>query len=354
MATKLYNSHLKIIFDNSNSGYILDTYIALVHISCEVNSKYIIQTYNSSKAYIVKLACKYVSASLKTVYNAICELLALNILSYDESLNTWTLVNMENMTKYKDYNEVSLNSNVKNTGYTNIRNFFFMPEFSSMKSREKRLIIYMSQLCDSKARSFHSGFTMNLLKPNSPWLKVLKTKCKYYAKYTIEKMFSKYNNLFKVKDCNVESNLYSFHSNNFKFSFNCPVVENINKENDNCLLVKLNNPNEYLLVKEKIKFAEVTLSKQKIMHLVRSISNIKEWFIKERVVQLIVNKYRAIQVHKSRVDIKSLPAYVAVVVQKVVSEYKEFKNNVFLKNLTNNEIGEYYIESKVTNFNELI
>lgn len=45
---------------------------------------------------------------------------------------------------------------------------------------------------------------------------------------------------------------------------------------------------------------------------------------------------------------------MAIVVQKVVSEYKEFKNNVLSKNLTNNEIGEYYIESKVINFNELI
>ena len=46
MATKMYNSHLSTILYSCNEYYILDTYMALVHISSEVNSKYIIQNYS--------------------------------------------------------------------------------------------------------------------------------------------------------------------------------------------------------------------------------------------------------------------------------------------------------------------
>ena len=50
MATKLYNSHLSKIIFECNEYYILDTYISLVAISSEVDSKYLIQTFTSSKA----------------------------------------------------------------------------------------------------------------------------------------------------------------------------------------------------------------------------------------------------------------------------------------------------------------
>ena len=94
-----------------------------------------------------------------------------------------------------------------------------------MKAREKRLMIYMSELCDSKASKFHDGFSMNLLKTNSGWMKVLKTKCKYYAKYTINKMLIKYAEIFKdnseterLKDLSPKRNT------NFKFYFECEAI----------------------------------------------------------------------------------------------------------------------------------
>ena len=90
---------------------------------------------------------------------------------------------------------------------------------------------------------------------------------------------------------------------------------------------------------EKIKFAEITLTKKLVMHLVRAIANLKEWFLKERITQLIVNKYRAIQIHKSRENIKSLPAYAAAVVRSVVNEYKSFKKNHDLHNMRSYEVG---------------
>lgn len=355
MATKLYNSHLNTILLECNEYYILDTYISLVHISSEVNNKYLIQTFSDSKADVISLVRKYVAASYKTIYNCIDKLIELNILKYDTTLLSWTLVNMEMMTMSKSDAYDSLEESTKVTGYTHIRNFFFTNEFSKMKAREKRLMIYLAQLSDSKSSKFHNEFSMNLLKPNSVWLKVLRTKCKYYAKYTIEKMLQSHSSLFTNKSDEFrEKDLAPKRNKNFKFFFDCLKIKNKAKEDETIELVKLNNPNEYNLIKDKMAFAEVTLTKQKIMHLIRAISNLKEWFLKDRIVQLIMNKFRAIQVHKSREDIKSLPAYAAAVVRSVVNEYKEFKKNLSLLQIKNYEIGEHFIEYTTNSIQDLL
>ena len=380
MATKLYNSHLSKIIFECNEYYILDTYISLAAISSEVNSKYLIQTFTSSKADLIALVRRNLNVSYKTVFNCVNKLIEKSILAFDNILDSWILVNMENMTKTKDNLKSDLNSKdyldltdvtgdekcgltsvtryeesgltaAKRyeepglTGYTHIRNFFFTPEFRNMKAREKRLMIYMSQLSDSKASKFHDGFSMNLLKLNSGWMKVLKTKCKYYAKYTIDKMLIKYSEIFKnnseterLKDLSPKKNT------NFKFYFECAAINTKTQEDDYIELVKINNPREYNLVMEKVKFAEITLTKKLVMHLVRAVANLKEWFLKERITQLIINKYRAIQIHKSRENIKSLPAYASVVVRSVVNEYKNFKTNIVLHNVRNYEVGEYFME----------
>jgi len=343
MATKLYNSHLSKILFECNEYYILDTYISLVDMSSEVNSKYLIQTFTSSKADLIALVRRNLKVSYKTIFNCIDKLIEKSILAYDDELHSWVLVNMENMTKSKsDYDS---ESNFDLTGYTHIRNFFFTEEFRSMKAREKRLMIYMSELCDSKASKFHDGFSMNLLKPGSSWMKVLKTKSKYYAKYTIDKMLRKYPEIFKdnsealrLKDLSPKRN------KNFKFYFECNAINTKVLEDDYIELVKLNNMKEHNLVMEKAKFAGVTLTKKLVMHLVRAVANLKEWFLKERVTQLIINKYMAIQIHKSRENIKSLPAYAAAVVKSVVNEYKEFKKTYNLHNIRSYEYGEYFIE----------
>ncbi|SFC40047.1 hypothetical protein [Clostridium uliginosum] len=343
MATKLYNSHLSKIIFECNEYYILDTYISLVDMASEVNSKYLIQTFSDSKADLIALVRRNLNIAYKTVFNCIDKLIEKSILEYDSVLHSWILVDMENMTKskYDSNNESSYAS----TGYTHIRKFFFTPEFIKMKAREKRLMIYMSELSDSKASKFHDGFSMNLLKPSSGWMKVLKTKSKYYAKYTINKMLNKYSEIFKdnseaarLKDLSPKRNT------NFKFYFECESINRKVLEDDCIELVKLNNLKEHNLVMEKVKFAGITLTKKLVMHLVRAISNLKEWFLKERVAQLIINKYIAIQIHKSRENIKSLPAYAAAVVKSVVNEYKEFKKLRDLNNMRSYEYGEYFIE----------
>lgn len=372
MATKLYNSHLKLILECSKSGYLIDTYIALVHISSEINGRYIIQTYDNSKNTVVTILKNIVKSTPKTVYNCLCKLIDLNIISFDDNLNAWILKGMEKMNiskdKYKELDSANINSSSFNSsginsedgimahsGYTHIRKFFLTGEFANMKSREKRLVIYMSQLCDSKASTFHNGFSVNLLKYNSVWLKIINTKSIYYAKYTIERLLSNYNELFinktetfRVKDLSPDS------IKNFKFSFNCNSIENKNNVDDEIEVVKLTNPKEHLLIMEKISFADITLSKQKIMHLTRAISNLKEWFLKDRVAQIIINKYKAIQFYKSREDIKSLPAYAAAVSRIILLEYKELRCSSLASNITNNENINLFINNKDDIYTSLI
>jgi hypothetical protein len=340
MATKMYNSHLSKIL-SCNEYYILDTYINLVHISSEVNDKYLIQTFSDKMSDLINLIRKNLKVSYKTVFNCLEKLINLNVLIYDGTLNCWLLKDMENMTKAKT-EALDYDASYTSTGYTNIRKFFFSEEFTFMKAREKRLLIYMSQLKDSKKSAFHTGFSMNLLKPNSSWLNVLKTKSKYYAKYTICKMLSTYSELFEDNSDTLREKDYSPERiKNFKFAFDCKAIKDKTNEDTYIELVIAKNPKEYELVMDKIRFAQITLSKKLIMHLIRAIANLKEWFLKERIVQLVVNKYRAIQVHKSRENIKSLPAYAAAVVKSVVGEYKNF---IHTKKLNKNsyETGEYF------------
>ena len=343
MSTKLSNEHINRIYQECKEYKILDVYIILSHISSEVKSgKYLIQSYSSKKSDLINLVHKYCpSAAYKTISNCIEKLESMNILVYDEVLCAWCLKDMENMTKSKSEAE-TLEEKETLFGYTNIRKFFLSDEFFNMKAREKRIVIYICQLLDSKASKNYRNISINLLKYNNSWLKILKTKCKYYAKQTITNMLDKYKDIFNDFSSESRNNDIAPKTvTNFKFSFTCEGLSNKNNEDDMLELIKLKNPKEYKLVKDKIDFAHITLSKQKVMHLVRSISTIKEWFLKERVVQLIVNKYIAIQIHHSRENIKSLPAYAAAVVKAVVNEYTEFKQK-YHNNLSNNIANNYY------------
>lgn len=327
MATKLSNEHIDKIISESKNYYILDVYVALAHISSEVKGKYLIQTYTTNKADLVNQVKKYVKVAYKTISNNIDELIELNILSYDTELSSWTLVNMENMTKSK-YNTISIDSSVEYKGYTSIREFFLSSAFHKMKAIEKRCLVYLAQLCDSKAAKSYNKFVMNLFKPNSKWMTILKTKCKYYAKYTIKSMLSKYEDLFIDTSDELRSkDIAPAKVSNFKFSFSCNVIEKIESDNSQYELLALYNHKELELVKSKVNFAGITLTKVNILHIVRAISTIKEWFLKERVVQIIINKYIAIQIHRSRENIKSLPAYLVAVVKAVIEEFNEFKKH---------------------------
>ncbi|MBS5934896.1 MAG: hypothetical protein KIC94_18695 [Clostridiales bacterium] len=355
MATKLNNWHLNNILENCKEYKILDVYIALAHAATETKSyKYLIQTYNNNISELVYVVNKNINSSYKTISNCLNTLISMGIIQYEETLSAWCLVNMEKMTQAKDSNITESEEELLK-GYTNIRNFFFTDTFYNMKAREKRLVMFLCQLNDSKSSQFYKDFSINLLKPGSPWLKIIKTKSVYYAKYTIQNMLSKYKDLFTdLSDSLREKDLAPQHIRTFKFLFKSDEINNKTNLYDMIELIQKKNPKEYAFVKEKIKFANITLTKQQVMHLVRGISTLKEWFLKERVVQIIVNKYIAIQIHKSRENIKSLPAYVAAVIKAILNEYSQFiqlhKNNNAKQNIAdfnNIEIDDNSYTSKV-------
>lgn len=350
LATKLNNWHLNNILENCKEYKILDVYIALAHAATETKSgKYLIQTYNNNISELIYVVHRNINSSYKTIYNCLNTLISMGIISFDETLSAWCLLNMEKMTQAKDSNIIESEKELLK-GYTNIRNFFFTDTFYRMKAREKRLVIFLCQLNDSKSSQFYKDFSINLLKPGSPWLKVIKTKSVYYAKYTIKNMLNKYKDLFTdLSESIREKDLAPKHIRTFKFLFNSEKITQKANEYDMSELIQKKNPEEYSFVKDRIKFANITLTKQQIMHLVRGISTLREWFLKERVVHIIINKYIAIQIHKSRENIKSLPAYTAAVIKSVLMDYNKFiqlhKNNSTKQNITdfnNTEIDNSY------------
>ena len=331
MATKLNNNHLNIIMMQSKQYTLLDTYIALSHVSFETSKshKFIIQTITPNLSELSNIVVNIVKCSYKTAYNCINSLIHLNILKYESELG-WLLVDMEEMNKKKDNKD-------SRKGYITIRKFFLTPEFQKLKFREKRLLIYMCQLVDSKARKNYKCFTVNLLKSTSKWFSIIKTNSKYYAKYILEDFVK--NSFIKDKSEEMRSEDYLPKSfSKFKFMFTCTEIEQALNEDILNEMLKITNEKEFQMIKSKIAFAEITLSKTQIMHIVHSIATIKEWTLKERVVQLIINKYIAIQIYNSRENIKSLPAYLAAIVKCVINEHN-------LNNSIKNNYNSYYEES---------
>lgn len=350
MATKLYNKHLSTIIEKCREYYVLDTYIALAHLSSECKNTFVIQNNSSKKADLVNLVKQNIKVSYRTICNCINKLIDLNILKYNEELFSWQLVDMEKMYMQKLDNDK--NENLY-TGYTLIRDFFFNEDFFNMKAREKRLIVFMAQLRDSKASVNYSEFNIDLLRYKSKWLKVLKTTSHYYARNKISAFIHKYSKIIVDNTDemrNRKGDLSPERRKKFKFSFKCDVVEKPISDNKDFDLVTLLNPSEYEMVLHKIKFAGITLSKTQIMHLVRALANIskKQWFLKERVAQIIINKYISIQKYKNGNKIKSLPGYIAAVIKSVVEDYKEFSLHVLSlhKYIPSYEIGVAYLDKE--------
>ncbi|MGL5245726.1 MAG: hypothetical protein ACRC7R_11175, partial [Sarcina sp.] len=226
MATKIYNSHLTTIMNDCKEYFILDVYIALVHMSSQENSLYLIQIFDDTKSDLVKAIMKYIEVKRETIKNCLDKLIEIDILEYNQEYNAWILKGMENMHEKKTYHCEDINSSKKFTGYTKVRKLFLTNRFTTMKAREKRVIIYLAQLVDSKAGKHYKSFSMNLIKPNNYWLKILKTKDKYYAKYTIKNMLEKHKDLFIDKPLGERESAYSKgNGNSFKFNFHCYEIK---------------------------------------------------------------------------------------------------------------------------------
>lgn len=354
MATKLYNTHLDQLLCNYKQYYILDTYISVVHMCAEIktdlDNKFIIQTYSDSLSHLTNLVKRYVNTTYKTIHNCLETLIADNFISYDSSLSAWIICGMENMIRNKKEAILLDEDGILFTGYTKIRPFFLSDEFHSMRATEKRLLVFMAQKSDSKNSNKFSNFVVNLNRRASGWYKVLRTSNKYYAKNIIRKMFDKYNDIIQPISDDDNYDYVCKQTKRFTLKFACPLIagkkEKALLEEQAIDSVLSSNPTELELIENKANFLEITLSKKQKMHIIRCVISIKEWFLKDRIVQLILNKIRSIQVYKNKNVIRSLPGYAAAVVKSVLNEYKSF-----LK-ITNklNEMEYYeYIDSFTSN-----
>ncbi|UYZ38973.1 hypothetical protein OD350_29230 (plasmid) [Clostridium beijerinckii] len=330
MATKLYNKHLNDIMDNSKNYYILDTYIALAHMSMQINDKFCLQTYSESISNLVNLVKRYVKGvSYGAIRNAITELMDLDILMYDTNMDSYILNGMENMLKKKKYNVNDMDSS-KYVGYTNIQELFFLPRFTHMKYREKRLLIYIFQLADSKAnKRYGLNYICNLDKKSTAWLKVLKTKCEYYARNTLKNFLQKNEDLFENTSNQTKFEYAPKKVNNLRFSFNLsPLKNKFNKDGigegkDENIVIK-NNPGEYSYLVSRALFLDVKLSKTQIMHIIRAAITLPIWSYKEDLIDSVIHKLKLSEDDEYDGKISSLPAYLFGITKRIIKEHKKY------------------------------
>lgn len=328
MATKLYNKHLTDIMENSKNYYILDTYIALAHMSMQIDDKFYIQTYSESISNLVRLVKRYVKGvSYGAIRNAITELIDLNILIYNSDMDCYVLNEMENMLK-KKRNYFSDNDTSKYVGYTHIQDIFFTTRFTQMKYREKRLFVYILQLTDSNAnKNYGVNNVCNLLKTNSSWMKILKTKCLYYARDTFTNFLNNNGDLFENTSDNFKIEFAPKHINQFRFSFRLNI-HNFNKdglenEREETIVIK-NNPSEYSYIISRALFVGIELSKTQIMHIIRAASPLPIWSYKVELIDSIINKLKAAEESNSEYKISSLPAYLFGITKRIMQEHKKY------------------------------
>lgn len=320
MATKLYNTHINKLMCVCKSKYTLDCYIALSYISTEIDGKFYIQAYSDKKVDLVNSIRPLVHATYRTVYNSIDNLIIMNILGYDETTEAWLIKDMEYMVKKKDENDAD---SEKCTGYFELKPYLLTEEFQGMKYREQKVFIYQAQVIDGDKYKYYGSFKIDLNNPNSMWYKILNTKSKYYARRTIEDIFKKYPNAVEllVQNDSAKNNYKPKKIQNFRFNFLPKAIKKKTNDDANFDKVTLLHNKEYCLIKDSMAFFEVTLTKTEQMHLIRGIYNVKNWLLKERIVNIILKKIRGIQLHNNK-KISSLPKYLAAVIKSVVDEYK--------------------------------
>lgn len=377
MATKMYNSHIMELITKSKRYYTLDTYIYLVHIANQFKTKdsdlddttdykFFIQTGNIESAMqeetpvdslctdrknLVSLLKRYINVENITIYNALLELEALNILSFNQKYKAWELTGMSNMFSNGFSEE-------ENTGYTEMKDILLSETFFNSSLPEKRLWLILCHLKSSKSgRSFKSfnntDFSINLLKSNY-WKSILNTKCKYYAKYKINHFLKSNAELISNLDIRSGSINGSEKECGFQFAFN---IECLNQNCNEDLYIKTNNKQELDLIQFKLQSKnehqrrnnakEIIVTSTQIYQLARAICNIKYDAIKEYVVETILNKFVAIQVYNSRDKIKSVAAYAYSTARNAVANFETNFKKYVMENKSeyqkiNNELLEKF------------
>ena len=334
MANKLYNSHLKEISEQCKGYNTLDIYIILVYLSHEnKNGHFIISNYYApKKSDLIHIVKKYIkSVDYKTIFNNINKLIDMKILA--EKDEGWQILDMEKMVKSKpksvNNNDDDIDDEFMLTGYTNIREFFLSEDFHKMNIVEKKLMVFMARITDSKAsEKYGNKFQINLLRSHSRWLEAINIKSVYYAKYKINQLLDKHHDLFEDKSQeNRTKILYgSKKNNNFRFAFLCNIIKKVKtKAEQDYEIIKAHCSEDLAFIKDKIKFFEITLSTDCIIKIIHCISKLRNWTLKEEIINRLFNKYKAVQKYNSRKPIEHVSAYLKEIVEDVFTEYNNFK-----------------------------
>lgn len=335
MATKMSNKHLYTILLNANKYYTPDIFLALVHISTEIkdkngNERFLIQVGDDKRNTLIRLLNEHTNINRQTIVHCLEEIEALEILSYVEELSGWELTDMIGMLQ---------------EGYTEIRDIMLQEEFSTYKLREKKLLLYMCHLLSTKnANEFRRfqgvDFVINTVKKDSMWRKILRTKSAYYAKYTVSKFLTKVEG--KIENISEEKRKVEYkYYNSKQFIFYCNAAVELKKKYDNIEWIKIKYADELDMIKQYAKNFGLTgenLTLNKMYQLAHTLGSITSWIIKEQICTIIMKKYKAIEKHKSREDIKSLPAYAASVIRGFLEDYRRHKDGKEQINNYDNDI----------------
>lgn len=318
MATKMANGNLYNIVLKAKKYHTPDVFIALTYLSSQVkdiNKKehLILQTGTEKLAALVKTVENFTKINRQTVANCINEIINLGLLEYNSTLSAWELLNsIDNMLK---------------DGYTLLHEILFSDFFKTLKLREKKLLMYMLHLSCSKNSTKYKNvtgtdFIININNEDSMWNKIVTSSkyrtAVYFVKYTLEKFINKLKANNIIQDLTDDKRDRDFRPSSYKqflFYFNAPELKK--KESAVDELTEKKSATEIEIIKVYCEDYNVDLTTKQTYQLAHAISGLTSWKLKDFITRTIMNKFRAIQIHKSRENIKSLPAYVAAIIREI-------------------------------------
>ena len=305
MATKIGLTLLQKSLEENNHT-ITDVVIRLAHMSMEDSSSelFIVPV---EKPYINFLATKLKeqlpNVTTRTLNTILKKLSDNEYIYYSDSKSAWVLNNME-----QDFKKGG-------NGFIYLRDVFFTDEFSLLKVIEKRLMLYFTQLIDSKASIKYKDIKINLLRKNSAWLQAMQITNIPYAIYIIKRFLNNHKHWFT----NITMGITTF-----QFKPIC-LDRQIKDNNNDIELVKVLHSKESNLLKESIAEKNMNYNNQlevseiEQMHIIRAICNTSS-DIQQAVIDNILNKLISDRIYTGIDTIKSFAKYVAGITQRIIKE----------------------------------
>lgn len=325
MAKKIGLSVLKETL-NSNDHYQNDIILRLATMAIEDSTTdlFIVMAEKSTFNFLAeKLHKQLPNVSVRTINKTLKSMAEEGLIEYSEEKEGWIICNMD-----KDFKEGG-------KGYIYIRDIFLTERFSKLKLAEKRFILYICQLLDSKANIYYKGIQINLLRARksekNTWLKEMHIDYLPYAIYIISRLLKNNPDWFTDVTIGITT-----------FNFNTPGLEYVKNNNTNddkeLILTQSLHPDEATLLENAINEKNANydnnlkVTSKEQMHIIRAICN-TSLDVQLATIDNILNKLVSDRIHSGIETIKSFSKYVAGITQRLIKEKKEFK--LHLKKLRN-------------------